>query len=258
MGLFDFLGSGDHGAGKYGGMADDYQHRADVATGAVGGQISQYGDIASGGQSLYDRYDPQYTGAVDTRVAQLQRNNHTTQARDSYLANRIGPTTAAYQATRANMATSAYQRGLDTPGSAGASSVTAGNNAYLDNAQLGRLNAANDSYADYADAKDASNANDLISLLGGVRSEGLNQWTGGLGSEAQGNEWMAGQYGNTAGQYRGLQQQAEAQQQQDGNGLLGLIGGVADLYGAGAFGGGAKKAISTTDRPSAGAFQFSF
>jgi hypothetical protein len=243
MGLFDGLigGGSDYNAGKYGGMADDYQHKADIYAGNLGGQISQYGDIANGGRSAYNRYTPAYYGAIDASVKRLQQNPFTQQSHDSYLANRMGATTAAYNQSRASMAKNGYLRGLDTPESGGASSAYAGNDAYLQNQQLGRLNSAENGYADWAGNEQNSREQQLTSLLGGVRSDGLSQWNSGLGSQASGNQWLSNTYDNRAQRYYAMQQQAQQMQQQDSVGFGDLIGGAASLYGAGAFGHGPKK-----------------
>ncbi|BDI33331.1 hypothetical protein CCAX7_53820 [Capsulimonas corticalis] len=247
MGLFNFvsdvLGGGDHGAAGYGAQAGNYQGLSDLATEHVGDQIAQYGKIANEGQSEYNMYDPGYNAAIAARAQRLQQNPFTQQSQDAYLANRIGPTTAAYNTARANMATNAYTRGLDTPSSGGASSVYAGNDAYLQNGQLGRLNAADNSYADWANQEQNNRETQLLSLLGGARDQGLNQWQSGLGSEASGNEWTAGKYGEDAQRYYGLQQQAEQQQANDTSATLGLIGQAGSLFGSGgAFGKHAKAA----------------
>ena len=231
MSILDLFTGSDHGAGAYGGQADGYQQQANNSTGAVGGQISQYSDLANTGRSEFNQYDPQYNAAIDARAQHLEQNPFTQQSHDAYVANRMGGTTAAYNTARASLAKNSYLSGLDTPDSGGASSAYAGADAALQNAQLGRLNAADNGYADWANNEQNTRQSDLVSLLGGARSDARSQWNSGLGGEQAGNEWMAGQYDGDAQRYYGLQKNAQDEQHQDFTDGLSLYNDVASHQG---------------------------
>ena len=210
---------GDNGASQY--RSDEMKQLH-----GLGDVASQYGDLGQEKLGQAKQYGNQYSGAVQRYGDYLGQDPFTDQRDASDLSRATAGTTQAYQQARANLQQNSYLRGLDTPSSSGASSVYGGAEAGIESGQAAALGNAQNQLAYNRIAQRGQNMGAQTNLYGGAQSQAYGQGMSALGSQA-------GVEGNIAGQYGNLANNAQSQQQQYNQQLMGGLGQAGQDLGYG-------------------------
>lgn len=181
-------------------------------------QVRQnYGNMYNSAASTYNRYNPQYTQAVDDAVRYYRNDPNTDSARSRYISQATAGTTGAYQGAKAALAAEMARRGLS------GSSVDVGGLASLEGARAADMGRAANAWAQEALTRRESNLQNLLNLLGSVRSDERSTMASALGAQGSIDQNQASMYANLL-----QNDQARAAQQQNALfGLLGELGGAA-------------------------------
>lgn len=202
-----------------------YTNQRDNTAKRLSSQRSAYGNIAAGGQSLYNSVNPQYQSAVQRVSQRLQQDPYT----DSYSAAKLAKATSGterdYQSARANLASDMARRGLAPSSGAGVGGFSAIEAARAGAMAQARGNLAYQQIAE-RDARDQA----LLQLLGGARQEGLQQEMGGYGKQDALDQYLGQYYGGIVSEEEARREAARARRNATMNALIGGVSGMGGQF----------------------------
>lgn len=202
-----------------------YTNQRDNSAKRLTSQRRNYGNVAAGGQDLYNSVAPQYSSAVQRVSQRLQQDPYT----DNYSAQTLAKSTAGverdYQAANANLAADNARRGLG-PGSG----ADVGGRAAIEMGRAGTMATARGNLAYRQIADRDSRDQELLQLLGGTRREGLEQEMAGYGQEDALDQYLSQMYGGIVSEEEQRREAARARKSATMNALLGAAGTVAGGY----------------------------